>query len=250
MALPVNSSEVDWNAVRRVLARIGENSGDFLEANVLIGGGAAWFYRSLLEISQDKDFPAPDFSAEENRIWISKDIDFIGTRREEIPERLGIPTEGEPPAPRIDGIWIDSPNEGLFLTYERALPTALTSTLPDGTDFFVASPILLHREKTELVLRKDRPQDRLHLEALARASGLVLCRLMETDPPTKASCRELFRLLKEAQEISPALLSNAALRRRTLEAMERMRGLQVCKNVVHLLEKQILPLMSAGSEER
>jgi hypothetical protein len=135
VALPVNSTEVDWSAVKRVLARIGERSGDFLEGNILIGGGAAWFYRSLLEISRDRDFSAPDFSAEENRIWISKVIDFIGTKRVEIPVSLGIPIEGEPPAPRIDGIWIGSPNEGLFLTYERALPTALTSTLPDGTDF-------------------------------------------------------------------------------------------------------------------
>jgi hypothetical protein len=250
VALPVNFTEVDWSAVKRVLARIGEQSGDFLEGNILIGGGAAWFYRSLLEISRDRDFSAPDFSAEENRIWISKDIDFIGTKREEIPVSLGIPIEGEPPAPRIDGIWIDSPNEGLFLTYERALPTALTSTLPDGTDFLVASPILLHREKTELVRRKNRPQDGLHLETLARASRLVLCRLMETDPPTKASCRELFLLLKEAQEISPELLCDLCLRRRTLEAMERMRGQQVCKNVFHLLEKQILPLMSVSSDER
>jgi hypothetical protein len=250
VALPVNSTEVDWNAVKRVLARIGEKSGDFLEGNILIGGGAAWFYRSLLEFSRDRDFSAPDFSAEENRIWISKDIDFIGTKREEIPLRLGIPIEGEPPAPRIDGIWIDSPNEGLFLTYERALPTALSSTLPGGTDFFVVSPILLHREKRELVHRKNRPQDRLHLETLARASRLVICRLMETDPLTKASCRELFRLLKEAQEISPELLCDSSLHRRTLAAMERMRGRQVCKNVLHLLEKQIQPLMAASSAEQ
>jgi len=250
VALPVNSTEVDWSAVKRVLARIGERSGDFLEGNILIGGGAAWFYRSLLEISRDRDFSAPDFSAEENRIWISKVIDFIGTKRVEIPVSLGIPIEGEPLAPRIDAIWIDSPNEGLFLTYERALPTALTSTLPDGTDFFVVSPILLHREKRELVLRKNRPHDILHLETLARASRLVLCRLMETDPLTKASCRELFRLLKESQEISSALLSNPCLHRRTLVAMERVRGQQVCKNVLHLLEKQILPLLSVSSDER
>jgi hypothetical protein len=246
VALPVNSSEVDWNAVKRVLARIGESHGDFLQGNILIGGAAAWFYRGLLEFSQDKDFSAPHFSEQENRVWISKDIDFIGTRREEIAARLGIPTEGDPPAPRIDGIWIDSPNEGLFLTCERALATALSSTLPDGTDFSVASPILLHREKTELLLRKNRPQDRLHLLTLERASRLVLCRLMEADPFTEASCRELFRLLKEAQEISPALLSDSFLRRRTLEAMQRMRGEPLCKNVLHLLEKQILPLMSAG----
>jgi hypothetical protein len=250
LALPVNSAQVDWNTVKRVLARIGEISGDFLEENILIGGGAAWFYRSLLEVSSDRDFRAPDFSDEDNRIWLSKDIDFIGTKREEISDRLGLPCEGDPPAARIDGIWIDSPNEGLYLTFQRALPTALTTTLPEGKDFLVASPILLHREKTELILRKNRPQDRLHLETFLRASRLVLCQLMEIDEYTRTSCRELFRLLKEAQEISPGILADPNMKRRALAGMERMRGHEACKSVLHLLEKQILTLMSESLQGR
>jgi hypothetical protein len=244
--MPVNSEAVDWSVVKRVLARISEMSGDFLEGNILIGGGAAWFYRSFLETAKDPDFRVSAFSDEENRIWLSKDIDFIGTKREDIAGCLGVLREGEPTAAVIDGIWIDSPNEGLFITRDRALPTALRTALPNGIEFLVASPILLHREKTELISRKSRPQDRLHLETLMQASRLVLCQLMEIDAFTKGSCRELFRLLKEAQEISPVILINPVLQRRMDAAMARMRMEPLCRSCVHLLEKQILPLMASA----
>ena len=246
MAVPVNSDAVDWSVVKRVLARISEMSGDFLEGNILIGGGAAWFYRSFLEGTNDPDFRVPPFSDEENRIWLSKDIDFIGTKRDEIAGCLGVSSEGDPPVALIDGIWIDSPNEGLFITRDRALPTALRTALPNGVEFLVASPILLHREKTELISRKFRPQDRPHLETLLQASRLVLCQLLEIDAFTKGSCRELFRLLKEAQEISPVILKDPVLLRRITAALDRMRMEPLCRSCVHLLEKQILPLMASA----
>lgn len=246
LAMPVSGDQVDWETVKGVLAKISERAGDFLEENILIGGAAVWFYRSLLENAKDVDFPAPDYTEKENRIWLSKDVDFIGTPSKEIATRLGVVPDGDPPAARIEGVWIDSPDEGLFITRERASLTALRSELPDGTEILIASPVLLHREKTELILRKNRPQDRLHLETLERAARLVFCQLAEVSEFSKASCRELFRLLKEAQENSPALFEDAALHRRMLNAFERMRGKVVCRSVFHLLEKQVLPLMSAS----
>lgn len=243
LALSVSATAVDWNTAKRVLARISEKSGDFLEENILIGGAAVWFYRAFLESSADADFPAPIYSKEEDRVWLSKDLDFIGTPAREIASRLGVVPEGDPLAARIDGIWIDSPDEGLFLTRERAAATALRTELPGGIEIQVASPVLLHREKTELIQRKDRAQDRLHLSTLEGASRLVFCRLAEVPEFTRASCRELFRLLKEAQENSPVLLKNAALHRRMTTAAQGMQGIGVCHRVLHLLEKQILPLM-------
>jgi hypothetical protein len=56
MAVPLRSS-VDWRVVKNVALRIGEIAPDFLEENVLIGGSAAWYYRQLLELSNDADFP-------------------------------------------------------------------------------------------------------------------------------------------------------------------------------------------------
>ena len=52
-----------------------------------------------------------------------------------------------------------------------------------------------------------------------------------------------LRKFKEAQENSPVLLRNGSL----LEAIERMRGEALCRSVLHLLEKQILPLMAASA---
>lgn len=245
LALPVSGDTVDWNTVKVVLARISEEAGDFLEENILIGGAAAWFYRSLLENAKDVDFPAPVYSEEEDRIWLSKDVDFIGTPSKEIAARLGVEPSGDPLAARVEGVWIDSPDEGLFITRERASITALRSELPDGTEIQIASPVLLHREKSELIRRKNRAQDRLHLETLELAAKLVFCRLAEVPEFSRASCRELFRLLKEAQENSPVLLMDGALHRRMQLAIGRMRGVAVCRSVLQLLEKQILPLMAA-----
>ena len=245
LALPVSGDTVDWNTVKVVLARISEGAGDFLEENILIGGAAVWFYRSLLENAKDVDFSAPVYSEEEDRIWLSKDVDFIGTPSKDIAARLGVEPSGDPLAARVEGVWIDSPDEGLFITRERASITALRTELPDGTEIQIASPVLLHREKAELIRRKNRAQDRLHLETLVCAAKLVFCRLAEVPEFSRASCRELFRLLKEAQEISPVLLMDGALHRRMLKAIERMRGETACRSVLHLLEKQILPLMAA-----
>lgn len=242
----MSADTVDWDTVKRVLARISRESADFLEENILIGGAAAWFYRSLLEIAKDTDFPAPVFTLEENRVWLSKDIDFIGTPSIEIASKLGVVLDGDPPAARIEGVWIDSPDEGLFITRERASITAFRTELPDGTEIQIASPVLLHREKTELIRLKNRAQDRLHLKTLECAARLVFCQLAEVPEFTRASCRELFRLLKEAQENSPGLLSSTALHRRLLKASARMHGEAVCRSVLALLEKQILPLIEAN----
>ena len=241
LAMPVSRTQVDWEVVKGVLARISRESPDFLEENILIGGAAVWFYRSLLESARDVDFPAPVFSHEENQIWLSKDVDFIGTPSKDIASKLGVEQDGDPPAARIDGVWIDSPDEGLFITRERAAVTALRTELPDGTEIQIASPVLLHREKTELIRRKTRPQDRLHLETLEQAARVIFCQLAEVPEFSKSSCRELFRLLKEAQENSPCLLNDSALHRRLSQALPRMRGETPCRSVVHLLEKQILP---------
>lgn len=242
LAVPVSCTQVDWEVVKGVLARISRESPDFLEDNILIGGAAVWFYRSLLESAKDVDFPVPVFSHEENRIWLSKDVDFIGTPSKDIASKLGVVPDGDPPAARIDGVWIDSPDEGLFLTRERAVITALRTELPDGTEIQIASPVLLHREKTELIRRKSRPQDGLHLQTLERAAQLIFCQLAEVSEFSKSSCRELFRLLKEAQENSPGLLHDSALYRRLSRALLRMHGETPCRSVVHLLEKQILPM--------
>ncbi len=50
---------------------------------VLVGGSACMFYRALLEKYADPDFLAPRFSEAEEKLWLSKDVDFMGMTKEE-----------------------------------------------------------------------------------------------------------------------------------------------------------------------
>ena len=245
---------VDWEVVKSVVSRISEIAPDFLEDNVLIGGSAAWFYRSHLERVNDPDFPPIAYSSDECQLWYSKDIDVLGTKRDDIGRQLGVPLSGDPCVPRVDGVWIDSPDEGVFITKSNTASSALHTNLTDGTEFKIASPILLYREKFDLRdSPKDRPQDNLHLRTLESASRLAICQLAESDPLTKSTCRELYALLKEAQEIAPDLLANEALFARLQNQMQRFSEQKVANTLWHLLNKQILPLienrLAAQSQE-
>ena len=124
---------VDWEVIKSVASQIARFTPDFLEENVLIGGSAAWFYRSYLEREHDPDYPPVFYDSNESELWFSKDIDVLGTKRDDITRRLGVPLSGEPCVPRVEGVWIDSPNEGVFITKSNAASTAFNTALPDGT---------------------------------------------------------------------------------------------------------------------
>lgn len=243
MAVPLRSS-VDWSVVKNVALRIGEIAPDFLEENVLIGGSAAWYYRQLLELSNDADFPPVVYTPEENRIWLSKDFDVLGTRRENIAAHLGIDPTGDPPVAQIFGVWIDSPNEGITLTRSNTHASSIRIAFAEGCELRIASPILLYREKQALAhLHSERPQDLLHIPTLQRASRLVICQLAEAQDLTRIGCRELFAFLKEAQELAPDLLANEALFNRLHRQMHRFSNQKAGNALWHLLSKQIFPLI-------
>ena len=70
--------DVDWTRIRQVLGTINKQSPEFLFQNALIGGGAAWFYKTILHNANDPDFKI-HLSPEKEILWLSKDIDFIGS---------------------------------------------------------------------------------------------------------------------------------------------------------------------------
>ena len=74
---------IDWNKVHSTLLAIQKINPGFVLDNALIEGSAAWFYRTLLERSKDKDFPCPSYTEDEEKLWLSKDVDFLGTKRED-----------------------------------------------------------------------------------------------------------------------------------------------------------------------
>jgi len=243
--LPLRGS-IDWESTRQTLLRIQELNPAFTTENCLIGGSAAWFYRTLLDKENDPDFPPVQFTEEENAVWYSKDVDFIGTKREDYPDELQTQPEGDPPRFYIDGVWVDTPDEGLFITRNRALKTALEIENPQtGSLYKVASPILLYREKKALLQKakgvgaEQRPQDTLHLKTFRRASRLIISNLAETENPNQREATLLFKLLKETQEIAPEIFEDKIVKR----LQDQLKRLQVnprTKAVYHLLKNQVL----------
>jgi hypothetical protein len=171
---------VDWERVRSVLKEIHSTSPDFLSENALIGGGASWFFRHQIELSNDKDF-ALSLTDEEKGLWFSKDIDFMGSMMDDYERLLHISRTGEPPRFRIQNVWIDTPEIGLRMHPDTVLKRAYLGSL-DGFNFQVAHPVDVLNEKQALLKSPkadQRPQDRLHIEALRTFIKLDLCQRIE-----------------------------------------------------------------------
>lgn len=234
--------DVDWNKAREVLSEIQKINPGFIADNVIIGGSAAWFYRTLLEKENDQDFRLPDYTEAENAIWLSRDIDFIGTKREDYPAELQTEPVGDPPKVFIKGVWVDSPNTGLFITKESALKTAIeVENATTGIFYKIVSPTLLYHEKQALILnKKNRPQDNLHLKTLQQASRLVICKLAEDEGLNPKQASLLFKLLKEAQNLAPKILQNSFLYNRLARQMQRLETHLHTKAIFHLLKNQII----------
>ena len=234
---------VDWEKTLETLLKIQEINPGFIEDNALIGGTAAWFYRTLLEKEQDKDFPCPPYTAAEEKLWLSKDIDFMGTKRRDYPKELQIEATGEPPKVKIDGVWVDTPDEGVYLTRTGVLKTAVEIENPEsGHSFKVASPTQLYREKKALLAggrTKKRPQDPLHLRVLKTAAKLLLCKLAENNTLNQKQGSLLFKLLKEAQEIAPEILQDPKLLSRLARQIPKLGANPKTKAVHHLLKQQV-----------
>src|ERR1041384_512770 len=106
----------DWPRIRADLKRLSERFlGEFVTWQ-LIGGAACWFYRAYLERANDPDFRVPKYTAEDEQIWLSKDIDFMGMSPERAVELFGSPFKPETHTITFEGMEIDFLEEGLRLT--------------------------------------------------------------------------------------------------------------------------------------
>ncbi len=179
MALPkVN----DWSAFRRHLKLLADEFPEPFTEWVLIGGGACWFYRTVLERWADTDFPAPIFSEKEEANWLSKDIDFMGATVKEAEALLGAPFNEETHTISFRGIDVDFLEEGIRLTRQEAARNARQARTADFV-FRVLDAGWLYAEKLAVAHNKDRLQDRLHLRALETFLKCEFCREVE-DPAT------------------------------------------------------------------
>ncbi len=172
MALPKIN---DWPAFRRHLKLLSEEfPGQFTDW-ILIGGGACWFYRTVLERWRDADFPAPKFSEADEAMWLSKDIDFMGATVKQAEALLGAPLKAETHTISFRGIEVDFLEEGLQLTREDAARNARQARTPDFT-FRVLDAGWLYAEKLAVTRSKPRVQDGLHLRTLEVFLMCEFCR--------------------------------------------------------------------------
>jgi hypothetical protein len=175
MALPkVN----DWPAFRRHLKLLADAFPDQFTQWVLIGGGACWFYRTVLERWADTDFPAPKFSRADETVWLSKDIDFMGATEKEAAALLGAPFKPESHTFSFQGIEVDFLQEGVCLTRKDALRNARQARTPEFV-FRVLDAGWLYAEKLAVIRHKERVQDRLHLLVLETFLKCEFCREVE-----------------------------------------------------------------------
>ena len=188
MALP---KLYDWELIRRALRQLDDSFPGLLQSVVLIGGGAAWFYRESLRQWADADFPVPPSSPEEEIIWLSKDVDFMGMTVAEASDLLKTPWDESTHTFHYAGLEVDFLEEGLVLFPSEALRSARLAQLPDVT-FNVAEAALLYAEKCALLAGKARPQDRLHHALLARFLRCEFCRQAE-NPTTLRTSRWVAR---------------------------------------------------------
>lgn len=175
MALPkVN----DWPAFRRHLKLLADAFPEQFTDWVLIGGGACWFYRAMLERWADPDFPAPKYSEAEESAWLSKDIDFMGATVKEAETLLGAPFKAESHTIGFRGVEVDFLEEGFQLTRLEAARNARQVRTPDFT-FRVLDAAWLYAEKLAVARTKPREQDGLHLRALEAFLKCEFCREAE-----------------------------------------------------------------------
>jgi hypothetical protein len=168
----------DWNRIRTAIRQLEDAFPGLLENIVLIGGGASWFYREALRQWNDPVFRVPQWTDEEEAMWLSKDVDFMGLDEAEATDLLQTPFNPETHTFHFRGLELDFLEEGLTLTRQNAVLNRRTVRLPEVT-FYVVEATLLYAEKTALLRAKQRPQDELHHRLLAEFLKCEFCRDIE-----------------------------------------------------------------------
>jgi hypothetical protein len=220
-----SDKKFDWEAAKRCLAKIHKHAPQILEQAVIIGGMGCWFYRQLLAKSNDPEFKAPHFSAADELLWLSKDIDFtnffIADARELLKSFVVAAVSG-PPRIEVAGLPVGFAQVGITLDPEVAWLDSWIGSFntQDGTvEFRVLDPVSLYREKQALTQKRGSASDQAHHALMAEYLRFELCMQI--------------RALKEAtglDEKSAPLRYIASIRDRAPEIAQDERLIRRLKN--------------------
>jgi hypothetical protein len=167
-----DKKRVNWDIAKGCLAQIHLVAPEFLRQAVLIGGIACWFYRNLLTKANDPDFRVPSLTETEERVWLSKDIDFTNffaqDARDLLPGHLVKDEHGRTQI-RIESVPIGFAQVGVTFDPEEVwLEAWIGNFALTGTEVHVRviDPISLYREKLALSQKRGSQSDALHLALL------------------------------------------------------------------------------------
>ena len=218
-------SKVDWNGVKACLGTLFAKSPEFLSRSVVIGGGACWFYRTQLRRANDPDFREPTLTEAQERLWLSKDIDFTGIFRGDAAEMLApfvTRDQRKNSYLEVNGIRLGFAQVGVTFDPEEIFRRARIGEFEmDGAkaQFLVIDPVSLYREKQALAEKRNRPNDHLHLQVVREEVALEFVNgcaayVAQANQSTLADKRRQLGFLLDVKNRAMELLADPRVRRR------------------------------------
>lgn len=173
---------VNWESAKACFAELHRKAPAILQQGVVIGGIACWFYRNLLEKAADPDFAVPKFSAAQEDLWLSKDVDFTNffaqDARDLLTENVVTDSHGRVQL-QVAGIPIGFAQVGLTFDPESAWAESWIGNFSSGSEIIqirVLDPVSLYREKLALAQRRGFDSDRMHCVVMAEYLRFELCK--------------------------------------------------------------------------
>lgn len=248
---------VNWEVAKACLVEIDRKAPDILQQGIIIGGIACWFYRHLLDRANDPDFRVPQFSAAEEQLWLSKDIDFTnffaGDARQLLNDHVTTDAHGHVHL-EIGGVRIGFAQVGVTFDPEAAWAESWIGTFKSGETTIqcrILDPISLYREKQALLQKRGALSDNLHFVVVAEFIRFEACRQVEV----LATKRHLearspaLKFLMSARDRCLEVCDNDRLRNRVLpllrSTMFTRSELKLVREVCHFPEA---PLRGSGNE--
>ena len=221
--MQTEARKVDWEQIKRCLALIDRTSKDFLRQALIIGGAGCLFYRHQLFKANDPDFKIPAATPEEEKRWLSRDIDVTGIFSEDaflmLPHFVVV-HEGNKHI-EVDGVRFGFVQAGVTIDPEEAIENAwVASVTVDGkkVEFLVADPVTLYFEKLKLCAQRGHKNDFMHRDLLFNFIAFDLTRgaerLLQDPSLSVVESKNILRNWNKVKNKTPEIFQDGRLRKR------------------------------------